>query len=336
MQYYLRELLEEKAKNKEAGINLKSIGENLKIKPDVLAKIYENNEYYASLRTLEKLADYCNCELGDLVKLRPTKQQTRDKSKLDMFMNALGRIDSDLIDLKDSYKNLIRAIQHRFYNPSFGNSIEEDIRELLLEKTLDGVREKLASKYQQICIPIQRIPTVLSIPIKLDGDKLSDRYSGEVITDINMAKEILDCFLTARYIGQRKICENLIGLLNGSKYPSDYGNLVLVTAGYSSVVEAILRYMKNSKIEPTILVSIGVEEVAIPYEGISMWRTIKDMKHKSYVIGPHEFTRDRFEDTIYHFLQNFGIQGSNGYDIKAIFGFEGIRWDGYCIITSKQ
>lgn len=339
MRYYLRERIVEEMKNTGEEISLDQISKDAGVSMSILRRIYDNTGYYTSLRTLAKLADYFSCDLADLVRLRPGDEQPTEKAKLDRIMDAISKLRSELSSLMDSHRATPGEARYREIDPSassFGNVLEETIRDVLSQSTLDGMKDKLAPRFRQPHVPVRRIPVELFIPLEISGDELRDRWLEQEITDVYEARKVLVRFLTARSVARKRLCKNLINRLTSIEKPTSLNDLVIITAGYSSVVEELLRRMKADQIEPIIAIFLGATSMTIPYEGTMMWRSIKNMGHrKVYVVSPAEFTQDGLERAIHHFLSK-SIAQDNGHSIRAVFGFEGVTWDGGSIITNRE
>lgn len=57
----------------EKGLRWQDIKQEIGVSNDVIAKINKND--YITLRTLERFAEYFNCDIGDLIELKKDKDK---------------------------------------------------------------------------------------------------------------------------------------------------------------------------------------------------------------------------------------------------------------------
>lgn len=333
MRYYLDKLIDER----KTSVNC--ISANTGVSESVLRKMLENSNFYASLEDLEKLANFFDCDLEDLVKLKPGAARPKEESKLDAIIEIVGAIQGNLKGSMGSHQVSFEKTQTGIADASqssFGNAIGQAITRVLLESALDGIRNKLTLLSQQSPFPVGRVPFCFFMPLEVYGNKLMNKYPKQEIDNIYEVRRIFDNFLTARSKARKKICEKVEDILSNREKPANSGDMVIFTGGYSSVVEELLEYLIK-KINPFILISLGAEGTATQYEGILLWQKLKSLEYeKVKIIGPDEFTKSGFRDAIIFFLRKYIDPPNKRYDVRAIFGYESIRADGSSLITSKE
>jgi len=146
MRYYLRERIGERVKDTGKEISLGDIAKETNISMGVLRKIHGNVEYYTSLRILEKLANYFDCDLEDIVRLRPENENLTEKAKFGAIMDSLAEIRSDLKGVMDYQQSSVNKVWRRVGDASessFGNALQAAIRDVLSEPTLSGMKNRL-------------------------------------------------------------------------------------------------------------------------------------------------------------------------------------------------